>query len=342
LSLLLAFTQALGETTRCTMVQWLAIPWWTMVEVATAPALTLGLLGQFAIMLATLASVVLVVIRADIWGTEHHANCERQRLWRLQHGRSHAASQLDRAAKRLRLSSLIPSWRGIGPLVARQWVAVKRYRATILFSLAVPVALSLAPLMTSREAGLLHVSAWLAVCTLLLAPPALRIDFRRDIDRMWLLKSLPITPLAMTIGQILLPSLITIAFQACAVGIACLLTPTPTTTVVLVLGGLSGLAVFSFAFENSLFLTFPHRPKQEGLAMMVRTKLVFLGKGLLLGLLGGIFMAWVALCIELQWPMVILIAGCITAAWFGAACAVVVTARCWRRFDMRLDSPIAH
>lgn len=342
LSLLLAFTQALGETTRCGTVQWVAVPWWSMVELATAPAWTLSLLGQFAIMLATLASVVFLVIRADFWGTEHHNSCERQRLLKMQFDRSQVASRLDRAAKRLRLSSIIPSWRGVGPLVARQWVAVKRYRATILFSLAVPVGLSLAPLMTSSQAGMLHVSAWLAVCTLLLAPPALRIDFRRDIDRMWLLKSLPITPLAMTIGQILLPSLITIVFQACAIGIACLLTPTPTTTIILVLGGLSGLAVFSFAFENSLFLTFPHRPKQEGLAMMVRTKLVFLGKGLLLGVLGGTFMAWVTLCIELQWPMVVLIAGCITAAWLGAACAVVVTARCWRRFDMRLDSPIAH
>ena len=143
----------------------------------------------------------------------------------------------------------------------------------IVTTIAVLILIQLAARTIAAAAGLLHVAAWLAVCTLLLAPPALRIDFRRDIDRIWLLKSLPITPLAMTIGQIVLPSI------------------------------------------------------------MVRAKLVFLGKGLLLAMIGVAFIAWVMHCAKVELSVFVLIAGCIIASWSSAAAAIAVTSRCWRRFD---------
>ena len=333
LTLVMSFTKASGDMASSSTIQWLAMPWWTMIEFATATAFDETTAAAGLMSLAVMAFSVVAVVLVDHWGSVHSTWVEGNRRNLMLRGvipNHHVHSGA--TVGRYRLLVWLPRFRGIGPLISRQWVAVRRYRATIFFSLALPAALSLAPLMTSSEAGLLHVAAWLAVCTLLLAPPALRIDFRRDLDRMWLLKSLPISPVVMTVGQILLPSLITVAFQLIVVAIACVISPSHWATVAIVTGGLSGLAVVSFALENTLFLTFPHRPKQEGLAMMVRTKLVFLGKGLILSVIGVTFIAWVTLCTKAGWPIAVLISGCVFASWLSAAISVMATARCWRRF----------
>jgi hypothetical protein len=338
LAILNAISKAAGDTAGSAAIQCLSTPWWPMTQLAVAPnwnALTVVFLLLSAL---TLVVAIIAVVLVDAWASWHQNWVEGARLSAFHRGLLNDLSQNRQKPRPRNLLFALPRLQGIGPLISRQWVGVVRYRATIFVSFAVPTALSLAPLMTSSDAGLLHVSAWLAVCTMLLAPPALRIDFRRDIDRMWLLKSLPITPLVMTIGQIALPSLITILFQITTITIACLIIPSTPATILLVVGGLSGFALFSFAVENSLFLTFPHRPKQEGLAMMVRAKLVFLGKGILLMLLGAGFVAWITLCEKTECPIFLLIAGCIIASWTSAATAVAITARCWRRFDMQVES----
>lgn len=342
LALVNAFSIASGETAAGEMIQWLSLPWWPMTQFAIASSWNFTTMGDGVLSVFVAMTAVVAVIVVDRWSSWHQEWVEGDRLIAIRRGTVASHSDSPRTARPRKSLWRLPKWTGIGPLLARQWIGVVRYRGTIFVSLAVPAALSLAPLMTSPEAGLLHVAAWLAVSTFLLAPPALRIDFRRDIDRMWLLKSLPITPLAMTMGQILLPSLITIAFQLVVVALACMMSSTSFAMIALVIGGLSGFALFSFAIENALFLTFPHRPKQEGLAMMVRAKLMFLGKGLLLAIFGGVFIAWVSMCSTLQWNLLVLVGGCITASWGIAAIAVTMTARCWRRFEMRLDSPLGH
>ncbi len=340
LALLGAFTRACGETAGSAVVQWIALPWWPLTQVAMAPQWNLSVALELGVSMLILTAFVVAVIAIDRWATGHQHRVEAQRLDLIRRGLIHARSTGDSQPRRVLMT--LPHLGGVGPMIARQWVSVVRYRGTILVSLLAPAGLSLAPLVTQSDAGMLHVGAWLAVCTLLLAPPALRVDFRRDIERMWLLRSLPITPLAMTLGQIALPAIVTIVFQIVVIAAACLMSPTSISSVVLVLGALSGLAITSFALENILFLTFPHRVKQEGLAMMVRAKLVFLGKGLLLGLVGGGFIAWVTLCTENGYAMAILVSGWVLASWAIAIVAVLATARCWKRFDAHFDTPWLH
>jgi hypothetical protein len=344
LALLAAFSTAIAETTDGAMVRSLAVVWQPMTQLAMASDWGLPTVINFGLSILILLMSFATVVCIDFWAKRHQAGVERLRLNVLrisQH--EHTRGQATGAQpSRMPLKSLggLPHLRGIGPLIARQWVGVIRYRWTIMVSLGVPALLSLSPLWTSPNAGLLHVAAWVAVATILLAPPALRIDFRRDIGRMWLLKSLPISPLAMTVGQILLPSAITIVFQTLVVALACCLTPVSPAAVLLLLGVLSGFAVFSFALENAVFLTFPHQQKQEGLAMMVRTKLVFLGKGLLLGVAGFAFVGWVTFCNAMNCTTVTLVLTLVLSSWSFAAAAILLTSRCWRRFDMRLDSPL--
>ncbi|MGV3483413.1 MAG: hypothetical protein ACO1RT_03220, partial [Planctomycetaceae bacterium] len=340
LALLAAFSQALGDTAGSAAIQYLAMPWRPMANLALSgdwsETTCLWLTASALVATASIALVMMV----DRGATAHQSFVERKRLmdWKRR-GPVHPRAVAPTARRGKSLLGL-PRVGGIGPLISRQWIGVVRYRGTIFLSLTLPAALSLSPLVTSDDAGLMHVAAWLAVSTLLLAPPALRLDFRRDIERMWLLKSLPVSPLSMTLGQLLLPSLITILFQATVIAIACVRAPAAPTTIVLVAGCLSAFAVFSFALENLLFLTFPHRIKQEGLAMMVRAKLMFLGKGLLLTLLGGAFLSVVTLGTTYRLSVELLAAACIAASWTAAISTVLLTARCWGRFDTRLDSPL--
>lgn len=339
LALLNAFSQALGDTASSTTLQYLALPWKPMAGLALATSWNPTAFVQLTLSLAVVLASILSVVEVDRWAGRHQNWVEATRLNALRRGAVRHHGPTDPVVQRRKWLISLPRFGGIGPLIARQWVGVVRYRGTILVSLAIPAALSLSPLLSGADTGLMHVAAWLAVSTLLLAPPALRIDFRRDIERMWLLKSLPISPLTMTLGQLILPCLITIAFQLLVVGSACIISPTAPLTVLLVAGCLSGFAVFSFALENALFLTFPHRIKQEGLAMMVRAKLVFLGKGLLLAVLGAGFMASITLGAKLPWSIEWLVTVCVVTSWLAAAATVALTARCWRRFDTHLDSP---
>ena len=341
LALLSAFSQSLGDTAGSTAIQYLAFPWQPMAQLALTHTWGATTWGLLALSLLVVAGSIAAVIAVDRWAAAHQSMVERKQLSRLQKSARCTPPDAAQTLQPRKLLRKLPRVGGIGPLVSRQWVGVVRYRGTILMSLALPGALSLSPLITSADAGLMHVGAWLAVSTLLLAPPALRLDFRRDIDRMWLLKSLPVSALTMTLGQLILPSLITMVFQLIVVALAYYLVPTAAATLVLVIGCLSGFALFSFALENTLFLTFPHRIKQEGLAMMVRAKLVFLGKGLLLALLGGAFLALITLGTDLHYSVATLVVVCIAVSWITAVGMVLLTARCWRRFDIRLDSPLA-
>jgi hypothetical protein len=177
---------------------------------------------------------------------------------------------------------------------------------------------------------------------MLLAPPALRIDFRRDLKRMQLLRALPVRPLSMVLGQITLPLLITFTFQWTTIIVAAIVTRPGWGQTILWTGTLTALAVFTFAIENALFLAYPHHERAEGIGMMVRAKLSFLGK---ISVIEGSLTAmviWAALC-KNALPDVFVqpafISGALVASWAVAVLAIAITTWCWRRFDLSYDVP---
>ena len=115
---------------------------------------------------------------------------------------------------------------------------------------------------------------------------------------MAVLKSLPISPLAMTIGQLAVPVLMCCLFQ----------------TVVLTIGAASGkiilwqamlagvllvpVNVLIFAAENYIFLLAPYQRNKEGFDVFLRTILTFTGKGLFFGVGLGLSLLWVTIIIK--------------------------------------------
>ena len=110
------------------------------------------------------------------------------------------------------------------------------------------------------------------------------------------LSNLPIKPMSMVLGQLALPIAITWIYQWITIAIAAAVTQPGWTQLVLWTGMLNALAVFTFAAENALFLAYPHHQGSEGVAMMVRAKLTFLGKATVIAIAVGLLVAWATIC----------------------------------------------
>ena len=113
----------------------------------------------------------------------------------------------------------------------------------------------------------------------LLLPAALMLDFRRDVDRMAVLKKLPIEPINIVIGQLAVPVVLCSVFQA----------------IVFIIASFAGVASYGFlticwlaivpmnalifASENIIFMLHPYRRNKEGADVLIRSVLTFTGKG---------------------------------------------------------------
>ncbi len=337
---------ALGQTSASETVQVLSFPW-----IAAAQLVVTDQYGWLTILQAMAAICVLPLsivglVKVDARSEESMHTQEVQRL------RSGGLSgTLNLVFSRSNSAATLNSWpfldrcgvSDMASVMARQWVSVKRYRGTILFSFIVPTLLCLSPLVTGQiHDQWLFVVGGIGLCTMLLAPPALRIDFRRDLKRMLLLRSLPLRPVPMVLGQITIPVLITCLFQWTTIAVAAAVTLPGWPAVILWTGILTALALFTFATENALFLAYPHHERAEGIAMMIRAKLTFLGKAAAMLLALGLLVTWATFC-RIHLPpsiaMATLVAGAVIVTWLIAILAVVATAWCWTRFDCSYDVP---
>ncbi|NND96181.1 MAG: hypothetical protein HKN47_02495 [Pirellulaceae bacterium] len=347
--LLNGFT-ALGDTASCTTVWLLSLPWMAAAELSVTQQYgwnTIVLL-LVSIAMVPLSIVLLVHVDARAMTMCHRREQERLRLGAYEQDfstdgmveRVTSARRLWRACVDRRLPNVL---RDAAGLIERQGVSVSKYKGTILFSFLVPALLSLSPLVTGQVTEQwFYVVGGIALCSMLLAPPALRIDFRRDLRRMMLLRSLPVQPLSMVLGQLTLPILITLIFQWVTLAIAAYVTQPGWGQVVMWTCMLASLAVFTFACENALFLAYPHHERAEGIAMMIRAKLTFLGKAAVMATSLALLVAWSVVCG--RWfpePLVTttFVAGAVLGTGVIAACSIAVTTWCWRRFDFSYDVP---
>jgi hypothetical protein len=184
------------------------------------------------------------------------------------------------------------------------------------------------------------------VCVIaLFLTPLITFDFRGDLDRIEVLKTWPIAPASLVIGQLLAPVLLVCLIQWVALAVVAATLPRGVMMQALV--GAAVLVVpFNFlliGLDNLLFLLFPSRaltPAPGDFQMMGRLLLTYLGKILGLGLVAGAAVLVAA-------PVYLLLgrslAVALTAAWFVlaafAAGQVPLIVLAFRRFDVARDTP---
>jgi hypothetical protein len=184
--------------------------------------------------------------------------------------------------------------------------------------------------------------------TIAMLTPLLTFDFRGDIDRMDLLKALPLPPWRVALGQLLAPTLVLSAVQLLVMGFVQALWG----GVELLLWGLLLFAApfnfLSFGVENLLFLWFPSRPTPAApgdFQTMGRQTLMLLAKMAILGLVivpaaAAGTAAYVAarLVLEVNGVPAGLAAGWLVLTVLSSG-VVPLVASAFRRFDVARDTP---
>jgi Putative ABC exporter len=355
-----AFTHGPGEVIarlrQNEVVQILLTPMGWFVETFTAehawPDFVLGA----ARCLGVDALLLLVVFLLDAQYLEAAAAASERAYARMQRVRSGGAVTAVVATGRPRFSlPSLPHWGGIGPLAWRQLTTAARSMRPVLIFLVIFALLVGGSWLAlgAIDQGELRAGGWFIGSTVLgmtvaMLTGLLTFDFRGDIDRIDVLKVLPLPAWRVALGQLLAPTLILSAVQLLVVGM-----------VQALWGGveplLAGVAVFALPFnflsiglENLMFLWFPARPTPAApgdFQMMGRQALMMVAKfaallvvvvpAALAGISAGVLAAWL-LDVEPVPPA--LAVGCMVMTALAAG-VVPLVAQAFARFDVARDTP---
>jgi hypothetical protein len=241
------------------------------------------------------------------------------RLQRMR-GRSAGAEAVAHRPVRLALPAL-PFWGGVGPIFWRQaTTALRGMRRLLLvfFLLGVSLAVMFLGSAVEHEEALgptlLGLGVWLSIFLTALVP----FDFRGDLDRIAVLKMLPIAPAPLVVGQLLTPVVLLSVMQWLVLALVALLAPDALALV----GALAAYVLpFNFALlglENLLFLLFPVRQQAAtpgDFQTLGRNVLLSMGKVVgLSAIAGAAFLVGLPVALLTESP------------WLGAAAAWPVVA----------------
>ncbi len=268
------------------------------------------------------------------------------RLERLRRGGPTTAALLGWGKARLSVPSL-PHWGGVGPLAWRQLTTALRAPwalAVVVIVMGVFLVPSLAEGPRRATAALdtgLTITLFVAVA--IFVPPLLPFDFRGDIDRMEVLKTLPVPSWRLVVGQLLTPVAFVSGLQLVFFGV--LLALGGRIDALLLAGGAFVLPINSLLFEldNLLFLWFPTRQLSAtpgDLQNMGRQIVLWMVKLLALWLVGGLaaLAGFIAYLVGGGSAVAAGVVGWVVLAGFVVG-LVPLLALAFRHFDVARDTP---
>jgi hypothetical protein len=239
----------------------------------------------------------------------------------------------------------LPYWGGIGPIFWRQLTGAMRGMGRVLLVLFVFAIAFGGPMLASGVGNaetvlpaLGGVGVWLSVFLTALVP----FDFRGDIDRMATLKTLPIKPWRLTVGQLLAPTLVLASMQWLIVAGCAALAPEQWPLLLAVALFVPAYCFLVVALENLLFLLFPVRimaATPGDFQAVGRNVLLFVGKLVGLGVtltaaaIVGITVGYLTESVALG-----LVAACPVVVLIGAALIPLVSLA-FQWFDVGRDTP---
>lgn len=239
----------------------LLLPFEPVGYIFTAATL-LELLGWAGVAFAVNLAMLGVIIGLDAEYRDTAVSVSQRVYTRAARMRRGGFAGTSKTTANRRLPSF-PHFMGAGPQVWRQLTTALRSSRAMLFMLFIMACASLPVLiMILRDGGDNELAGWalapgLFWVTLILVA-MLRFDFRGDIDNMENLKALPISPLALSFGQILTPVLVASVFEFLVVfAMAYVQRTWFIVPVALLLCPI--LNVMLFGLENLLYLLYPIR-----------------------------------------------------------------------------------
>jgi len=291
----ISFLDAVRAVVDSTTAKYVTAPARVFVEVfVSESSMDFVLWGSAGI--AILGAMFLLIVRLDVAyaeGALASSQIVQERLRRAQSGGSAVAVSAGKVS-----IPLLPWLGGAGPLAWRQTIEVVRGIRRIMFLaltlVGVPVAVVFASPRAEEGAP---VSLVMVLMMTVMTAQNLTLDFRRDLDRMAYLKSLPLRPASLALGQILPGIFLLTVLQGVAITVVILVSganlPWPLAILLLPFNWIA------LAVDNVLFLKYPYRiaPKEAGnVTFMGRRLVTAMAEMLALGVSCGIATAFGALC----------------------------------------------
>jgi hypothetical protein len=241
-----------------------------------------------------------------------------------------------------------PRMGGAGPVLWRQLATAQRASRGLLIFLGI-FAVGIVPVAVigGSKGGVWAVLPAVIWVTLILGA-MLKLDFRGDLDRMDVLKSLPISPMAVAAGQLATPTIMLALIHILLIGGMLLFVPVNPA------GGGNKVLLWALAIalpldllmigvENLIFLLLPARPAAAtpgDLSAMGRHALLFFLKGLVMLLACGLAAgAGAAAYFALGRSQVIACAVTVAVLSAAALAMVPLVGRTFDRFDPSVDVP---
>ena len=269
---------------------------WYIETFLVAPGDWLGLAKWGGLSVAVTFVFVLVVLLLDAQYLESAAATSERVYSQIQKMRRGEAVSLhwrdsEKAAWGL---PELPYWGGAGPMVWRQATTAIRSLGRLALLVLVFAPVMIGPMFARSQGGdaqsaftlVASLLAWLSMLMTTLVP----FDFRGDLDRMEVLKMLPVRPWRMALGQLLTPILILYVIQAvCLIAFGVLLNLDGEA----VLAGLAfamPINLLLFGLDNLLFLWFPSRifaANPGDFTALGRNVIILMAKMVVLGAAGA-------------------------------------------------------
>ena len=251
------------------------IPYIVFAElfVATSVAqLTLWALVAVVINAALLCAVILLDVRTTDRSLAENARLSNR--WdRIKQGGSFFATQ----RTEVRSIRRAPILGGLGPIAWRQVLNALR-NTSKLFAVLVGLAACIAPLSSALGAPVTegHTVVIIYVFIAFILPRNLICDFRGDLSRMEIYKTLPIAPWRICAGQLVVQVLLAYAVALTIIVSAFVFEDSVTTQVAVILAAFAlPLTLLIYALENTVHLLFPTK-----LVAMGRADFEFLGRSI--------------------------------------------------------------
>lgn len=301
-------------------------------------------LGRWAgVSFAIIVGLSLLILRLDLNHTEASLAASQRIAKRMTDARSGrlAFNQGNSFLKRFSVPKL-PRLFGAGPIAWHQLTALLRSAGSLtMFVVIIGGAIS-APMLMSQSVEAKQLVVTMAMMTVFLLPQFIQYDFRSELDRMTVLKALPLNPIAICFGELMAPLLATLIVQVIMLCLVLTVGGADSKLTLTIAAFVLPVDFLVYAVENFVFLLFPFRmgPGQEqGLQNMVRVMGTMVLKFLLIGLFAGTAGGLGGLCYYLTKNEV----PAIGVAWIITviSCTTLLPALAWafRRFDPASDTP---
>ncbi len=347
---LLAIAYAGGELTRSGIGAVIAAPFRFFSAVILTKSLDISLGINLLTAFVMSAGSLWAALNADQWMVSNRRRLEQKDLRRARLFSSGATKSSKTGRRKVPVPSRLG---GVGSIAWRQFLGAWHYRSSIFFSFLLPVILCCVPLFAHQRHGgsALFLVASVAFYSYLLLPAALMLDFRRDVDRLSVLKSLPISSTNIVLGQLVVPVTMCSFFQAIVFAISAIAGVASAGWLLTCWLAFIPMNVLIMSFENLIFMLHPYRRNKEGVDVFLRTILTFTGKGLTWGAGAALVFLWALGCKYLAENVIVfsgvspalvgttlLLGGCTLLVMSVSTAIIACLVRLFDRYDPSSDS----